>query len=105
MDSLAGSPNDFSGTKEDWERRIFLNASHYVVIVYPGVDHGSRFNEDRLRIEYKDFNRALRRARHFSRSLIYGVTANGRSDLLARSRWEEYENDWKRSLNGGGPGR
>lgn len=105
LNALLNSPNDFSGTKDQWERRIFLNACHYTVVIYDGVGHGSRFHADRAEIIYRDFNRALKRARSHPRALIYGVTENGRSDLLSRSRWEEYENDWKLSILGGGPGR
>lgn len=96
--------HDFSGGAAAWQRRVFLRASVYRVVITPNREHASRRDGNMIMCEYKDFRRAVRRARQSDRALIFAETPLGRGDSLSRSRWAEYLEAWPKALNAGGPG-
>jgi hypothetical protein len=82
------SEHDFSGSLEDWEDRVFINAEHFTVC---------RKVEGKGGVETKRFARfeqAQGEAGDDPRALVYVVTASGRSVCLIRARWDHYRKLW-----------
>ena len=85
------SEHDFTGTVDQWEERVFLNAAYFRVHRFYGQgQHDS--------CEMGTFEDAVRtvgsvrqdKTRLNARTSIYAVTASGRFTLLAEKRWAEY---------------
>lgn len=79
-DPIKGTENDFIADKvEDWEDRVFLHATHFVVWQPPGQ-----------RENFPDHESAFTLASKNPRALVYAVARTGRSCALVRSRWDHY---------------
>lgn len=91
---MVASAQDFTGNREDWERRVFLNAEHFRVHRFYG-----KGQHDHAKV--KDFPEALRMCgremRQGRRVLIYAVTAEGRFVALPQNQWLELYQTWMES--------
>lgn len=85
--------HDFTGTREDWEQTIFLNAAWFRV-------HRFLSNGEHDSLTVTDFVEALRIAgyemRHDRRVLIYAVTESERFVCLPQRQWLRLYALWQR---------
>lgn len=77
------SENDFWGTRQEWEERIFRNANHFTVVRF-GVPNGSESTT------VKTFAEAYYVAHQEPRALIYAVTLSGRAFCVPASEYVKY---------------
>lgn len=80
--------HDFTGTRVDWEMRVFLNATSFRIHRFYG--HGQH---DSLECAtFEDAIRAVGSARRDpnARVTVYAITASGRFTLLDENRWAEF---------------
>ena len=86
-----GNPHDFTGTLEDWELRVFQNASNFTTVRYM-----PRGQSDRR--DFKtDFPACLADAREGGPRgvLVYAATDVGRSFALEKQHWDKFEALWR----------
>ena len=90
------SEHDFTGTREEWETRVFLNAEYFRVHRFLQGQHESAI--------VQDFVEALRVAGHEikrnRRVLIYAVTQSGRYVCLPPKEWRHLYELWLTRGNG-----
>jgi hypothetical protein len=79
------------GSQSKWEWSVFENADHFTVVRKEGARSGSHY----ARKDYKDFERALTDARSDKQSLIYAVTASGRSTVIDSRDWDRCLESWQ----------
>jgi hypothetical protein len=92
--------HDFTGSREEWEQRVFLNAAYFRV-------HRFLSQGEHESTQTEDFVEALRLAGHEMlrkrRALIYAVTESGRYVCLPQKQWRHLYELWnatKRGLSG-----
>lgn len=71
-------------TSEQWEDAVFREAEYYTV-----VSGRSPFN--RVKRIYKTWSAAKLAAEPDITMMVYAVTAEGRSVMLPRSKWDHYD--------------
>lgn len=76
-----------TGDREQWEREVIKIADHFTVIRNPG-------RSTAYRAEYKALPNAVTDARSEERSMLYAVTAQGRSVLIPAKDWDEHVTIW-----------
>lgn len=95
LHTLAANPeaispeHRFDGVdREEWEFTVFRNADYFTVIT-------GRSPFDRTRKEFKDFAKAVTEAKNGPRAtMVYAVTANGRSVMIPQNLWDNYLAMW-----------
>jgi hypothetical protein len=80
--------HDFAGTSDQWEARVFRAATTF------RVHRLYRNGHDSCEVDnFPDAIRTVGSVRHAmpgARTMIYAVTASGRSTLLPETRWAQY---------------
>jgi hypothetical protein len=85
---------------EAWEKKIFLHAKEYSVVIHEGLDMGSRLRGTRQRFDFRSFPEALAQAEASgARSLIYANSIDHQSACLDREKWEMYKSIWPMANN------
>jgi hypothetical protein len=84
--------HDFTGTREDWEQKVFLNAAWFRI-------HRFLTNGEHDSLIVMDFVEALKIAgyeiRHNRRVLIYAVTESERFVCLPQQQWSHLYELWQ----------
>jgi len=90
------SEHNFTGSREEWETRVFLNAAYFRV-------HRFLSDGDHQSMTVSDFVEALTIAGHElgerRRVLIYAVTASGRHVCLPQQQWRRLYELWQQRGN------
>jgi hypothetical protein len=85
------SEHNFTGTREEWETRVFLNAAYFRV-------HRFLSQGEHESVTVTDFVEALsiagRELRQKRRVLIYAVTPSGRYVCLPQRQWRRFYALW-----------
>ena len=91
---MKGTEHDFSGSSDDWEQRVFDNASHFNLDCF--------HDKGRHKSSVETFPEALTQAAIAGdhpdmpnpRVLIYAVTLQGRFIAIPEKKWPAYLERW-----------
>ena len=97
-DPIEGTEHDFSGSGDDWERRVFMHADHFRLSRF----YGKGARDDATA---KTFPEAMTMAAQAmddpahpnARVLVYAVTTSGRFTAIPADRWPAYLELWDAS--------
>lgn len=79
--------HNFTGTLDEWEERVFRNATHFNV--YKRLGRGNSESK-----ELKTFPEAVEFAKRDPLFLVYAVTASERFFCVERKNWDKYLTVW-----------
>jgi hypothetical protein len=85
------SEHDFSGTVDQWEERVFLNAAYFRVHRFYGQGQHDSTDADTFETAVRTVG-SVRQDKTMpgARATIYAVTASGRFTMLAEKYWLRY---------------
>lgn len=84
---------------EEWERKLFLNAIQYSVVIYEGLEQGSLLRGNGERSNFLTFPAAVKKAQASKRSLLYANSEDHCSTLIPPEKWEMYKSLWPQAKN------
>lgn len=90
--------HDFTGSLEDWEDRVFLDATQFRLHRY----FGKRGHDEAGFTNFAECVSIARALASVYRVLIYAVTPAGRSFAVERKRWDHFLTLWNK--HPGNPG-
>jgi len=81
--------HDFTGTVDQWERRVFCAAAKFRVHRFYGQGQHDSCEVDTFENAIRTVG-DVRRAMPGARVTVYAIAASGRFTMLTESRWAEY---------------
>ena len=84
---------------DEWEKKLFLNAIQYSVVIYEGLEQGSLLRGNGSRSNFLAFPAALEAAQSADRALLYANSEDHCSVILPPERWEMYKSLWPQARN------
>lgn len=96
-DGIEGTEHDFSGSSDDWERRVFLNAVKFRLHRYHGRGARDEAHAPTFPEAMTMAAKAMDDPGHPGvRVLVYAVTESGRFAAIPEDRWPAYLELWKK---------